>query len=368
MKRTTMARLGLLCGMLAGAGGQALPAHADEAPKATHALRGLDPVELCGGHEVAGDPARVATHGGHAYAFASEANRAAFTADPERYAIQWGGACARMGPVSGKGAPDRFLVHEGRIYVFASEDCRATFAKSPASFFDPDEPAPTGSDAHAAAGRAWIEKAVEATGGAQALDAVRTYVARFDQPGSAPGLALTTEWSARFPDDLRRHRHSGGRWPETAVVTASDGFLRSGDSVETMHPAARRELRRAFARTPFALLRARTREDFRAYRRGDRDLAGTAVVEVEVGTQGVSALLRIERGTGRLHSFVARGRGRGGAFTSIDDTLSDERAVGALRLAHHRDPRAAGVSLVTGGLTFASIVVDEPLADDLFRR
>ncbi len=366
--RTTMAGIGLLCATLSWLGATGARVHADEAPTPTSTLRGLDPVELCAGREVAGEATLSARHDGRTYAFASEANRAAFTADPERYGVQWGGACARMGPASGKGAPDLFLVHEGRIYLFASEACRTTFSKDPAAFFDPDETPPTGTNAEAVAGATWIERAVEALGGAKALDAVRTYVARYDQPGSAPGLALTTEWSARLPDDLRRHRHSGGRWPETAVVTATDGFLRSGDGLETLHPAARRELRRAFARTPFALLRARTRDGFRAFRRGDREVGGVTVVEVEVGVQGVNALLRIDRATGRLHSYVTRGRGRDGAFTAIDDTLSDERPVGGLRIAHHRDPRAGGVSLVPGGLTFTTIGVDVPLGDDLFRR
>ena len=368
MKRSLTVGVGLGLLLLGSWAAPAGRARAEDAAKPTVALKGLDPVELCGGREVAGEPSRTASHDGHVYAFATDVSKAAFAADPERYAIQWSAACARMGPLSGKGSPDRYAVHEGRIYVFASEDCRSTFVKNPDGFLDLDEPAPTGSDADAAAGRVWIDKAVEALGGAKALDGVRTYVARFDQPGSSPGLSLTTEWSVRFPDDIRRHRHYGGRWPETAVVTATDGFLRSGDGVETMHAAGRRELRRAFARTPFALLRARTRDDFRAFLRGEREIGGTGVAEVEVGTGGVVALLRIERATGRLHSFVVRGRGRGGAFTAIDDALSDERPVGPLKLAFHRDPRAGGVSLIAGGLTFSSIAVDEVLADDLFRR
>lgn len=101
-------------------------------PKATPpepALKGLDPVALVGGQEVAGDPANALERGGFRYLFASGDNRKQFERDPSRYEIQMKGDCAAMPGV--KGNPDLFAVVKGRIYVFGSADCRASFAAEP---------------------------------------------------------------------------------------------------------------------------------------------------------------------------------------------------------------------------------------------
>lgn len=101
------------------------------------ALKGFDPVALADGKEVSGRSDLTATHGIYRYQFVDEANRRKFLSDPERFAIQMGGGCARMGPLAGLGNPDRFLVHEGRIYIFASDGCRSSFQKAPARFLAP---------------------------------------------------------------------------------------------------------------------------------------------------------------------------------------------------------------------------------------
>jgi hypothetical protein len=47
-------------------------------------------------------------------------------AEPERFAVQMGGGCGRMGPLSGSCSPERFAVHDGRIDIFASDAWGAT--------------------------------------------------------------------------------------------------------------------------------------------------------------------------------------------------------------------------------------------------
>ena len=98
-------------------------------------LRGLDPVALCEGREVPGSDTITATHEGYLYRFADEQSRERFHADRERYAVQMGGACGRMGPLSGKGAVDRFPrprgsnlpVRVGRVSRRVSPRPRAVF-------------------------------------------------------------------------------------------------------------------------------------------------------------------------------------------------------------------------------------------------
>lgn len=59
------------------------------------AIQGYDPVAyFTDQRAVPGDPGITATHDGAIYQFASTAHKAAFEADPARYAPQYGGYCA----------------------------------------------------------------------------------------------------------------------------------------------------------------------------------------------------------------------------------------------------------------------------------
>lgn len=57
------------------------------------ALEGYDPVSYFGGTPVRGSESFTATHLGATYRFTSAANRDLFTADPVKYAPQFGGYC-----------------------------------------------------------------------------------------------------------------------------------------------------------------------------------------------------------------------------------------------------------------------------------
>jgi YHS domain-containing protein len=93
-------------------------------------LEGLDPVLLTQGKEVLGKPAITSTRGRFKYVFATEENKAMFEKQPERYEIQLGGTCARMGPQVG-GNADLYSVHNGRIYIFGSGECQKRFEAAP---------------------------------------------------------------------------------------------------------------------------------------------------------------------------------------------------------------------------------------------
>ena len=114
--------------LLAASAPPASPTPSDEPELALH---GLDPVSLCEGAEAEGREDLLVTRGRYVYRFASEESRARFLEDPERWGVQWGGGCGRMGPLSGVGSPERWTVHDGRIYLFASDECRAGFLSQP---------------------------------------------------------------------------------------------------------------------------------------------------------------------------------------------------------------------------------------------
>ena len=96
----------------------------------------LDPVELMAGKEVGGKEGLFVVHENYPYLFTSQANQTAFRSDPARYEIQLGGACARMGPLSGRGKTSIHAVLNGRIYIFASEGCRKGFLATPEKVLD----------------------------------------------------------------------------------------------------------------------------------------------------------------------------------------------------------------------------------------
>ena len=92
-------------------------------------LKGLDPVLLVEGKQVKGVETNSAEFGNFKYFFASKEDKAMFTKEPSRYAVQNNGDCGLM-PRSG-GNPDIFFVHKGKIYLMACEDCLAAAKASP---------------------------------------------------------------------------------------------------------------------------------------------------------------------------------------------------------------------------------------------
>ena len=84
------------------------------------ALRGHDAVAYFkDGKPVRGSPEHRADYQGSTFHFATAANRAAFVADPARYAPQYGGYCA-YGLASGYKAaidPAAFTIVDGKLYL-----------------------------------------------------------------------------------------------------------------------------------------------------------------------------------------------------------------------------------------------------------
>lgn len=83
------------------------------------------------GEAVKGDPAITSGHQGVTWRFASEANKAAFEADPARYMPQFGGFCSNginyAVPWGGGGGPDSWRIYRGKLYVFGGRSARDHF-------------------------------------------------------------------------------------------------------------------------------------------------------------------------------------------------------------------------------------------------
>lgn len=84
------------------------------------AISGYDPISYFSGEALAGNPEFSATHNGATFRFASEANRDAFVADPDRYTPEYGGFCATAmseGTVF-EVDPTNFKVDGERLFLF----------------------------------------------------------------------------------------------------------------------------------------------------------------------------------------------------------------------------------------------------------
>jgi len=285
-----------------------------------------DPVALVGGTQVVGAEAHQATHEGYTYRFQHAASLATFRAQPGRYAIQLGGACARMGILSGKGSPNRFTVHEGRIYVFASDGCRATFLKDPSRVLETLDPWTEPSASERAEAQRRLALAVKAHGGAAALRAVRTlaWERTFEEVSGGKTYArrmartLTSGGGVNFEDawDASAYRYVDG--PE-------GGRYEGGKATETLSDLQRAWVRRTHRwHEPMALLAAALE--------GQARIAPGAGASLQVHVEGVTTRLDLDSESHRVVRTEHRGW-TGGFLGTVQRTYSGFQRVGPLLVA-----------------------------------
>jgi YHS domain-containing protein len=115
----------------------ATPASAEQpafytAKNAKLALSGYDPVAyFVSAQAVRGEPTLTAPYQGGTFAFANDANRAAFIADPAKYAPQYGGYCAwavSQG-YTASSDPQAWKIVDGKLYLNYNKSVAATWAK-----------------------------------------------------------------------------------------------------------------------------------------------------------------------------------------------------------------------------------------------
>ena len=334
------------------------------------ALGGNDPILLGQGKETAGDPAFSAEHYLYLYRFVDAANRELFRKDPERYGIQMGGGCGRMGPASGKGDVERYAVHDGRIYVFASDQCRAAFLKKPDAFLDPDDAAATGSEAAAVRARELLDLAEKAHGGAKLLAAKSL---RFTQETTTK-LKDGTERKdgrreiIRLPGDVRVESWWGvPRFVE--VDAASGGFeVNSKGESTTRHATALRSTRRSFWRRPLLILRERGRADFKAFHVGEGMVGKFKTEQVVVSFDGMTTTLAIDPVSGLVHGTSSRGRGPEFWFGKVERAFSDFRDVGGLMIPFKTEVVFDGKPRPESTVIWNAVEVDAAIEPGDFRR
>jgi len=339
------------------------------APK--EALDGVDPVILLTqGKEVSGKADLKVVRAKFQYLFATPESKAIFEKSPEKYEIQLSGACARMGG-GVTGNPADYAVVDGRIYIFGSDDCHKKFVAAPARFLPkPAPPMPSGPAAEAQ-GRALVERAVKAIGGAEKLDALTTYIESSSQiqkrPAGDAAIAVKTMW--RFPGGVRAERTTtlGDRTQSSAnLLTPAGGwFLAQGRSFP-QSPESIAQAEAIFNRQLVPLLRARRDTDFKAaaVRGGIED--GVPVDRVRIQLRGLDVTLAIEK-SGLVHSLSFTGRGFESEIGSYVLSLGDYREVSGLRLPFSERALFNGAPDPLLTRTIDAIAVNTPLDPALFQ-
>jgi YHS domain-containing protein len=298
------------------------------------ALDGLDPVLLVQGKEVPGKSALSAVHGGFTYLFSTAENKTAFERTPDKYAIQLGGLCARMGKATG-GNPSDFVVHEGKIYVFGSDECHNRFQAAPARYIPPaSKPVPSRADA-LGRGRKLLDEAARAIG--PTLDSVATLVESYTQVQmrSQGELQVATKTMWKYPDRVRQERRAtmmGTPMGSTLLFNPEGAWYISLQGQAYPSPAAGRpSLQADFGRHPVALVKNRGRAGVLAAAEGSTSIDGVAVERVRVVDGPIDAIVNLDARR-RVHSISFVDRDNEGVYGTFIIFYSDHRAVDGLTL------------------------------------
>jgi hypothetical protein len=268
-----------------------------------------------------------------------------------------------------RGNPSDYVVHDGRIYIFGSDECRKVFTAAPAKFIPKPVPAMPTDTAAVTRGRALLDKAAAAHGGA-ALDAARTYVesaitiqARQSGPVDIP---VKNMW--RFPGDARSERilpMGQQKMNLTTVITAADawggGNTRTSPLPEPMRPAAEASLWRSL----IPLLRVRGDQ---AVQVAAVPAAAGSIERVRVIRKGLDVTLAIDSASGRVQSLTYADRNPQGEVGEITIAFEEFRTVDGLLIPFVENASFNGVPNPALGRKLESASVNTPLDTSLFTR
>lgn len=330
MTRHVMAAVLGLAG-LAGAGAFAQQAAVVEV------LDGTDPVLLVQGKDVLGKADLKVVRGRFVYLFATPETKAAFEADPAKYKVQMNGACARMGPGVG-GNPSDFAVVDGRIYLFGSDECHKKFVAAPARFLPREAPPMPTAAKDLLQGQALIERAVQALGGASALDAVQSYSETMTQVQKRPAgdVPVVTKTTWAFTTGIRSEQSMTiqGNAATRATLVNQEGswFIDQRGRSYPQNPIGRATTEQEFGRQLVPLLHSRRDPKFKAAAVGTAVVGGTSVERVRIQNGTVDVTLGIEPVSGRIHSLEFTGRNMEAEIGAYALVYGDFRQVNGLTL------------------------------------
>lgn len=340
--------------------------------QAREALDGVDTVVLLTqGKEVFGRSELRVERGRFVYLFSSAETRAAFERAPEKYEIQMGGLCATMGR-GASGNPSDYAVVDGRIYIFGSDDCHKRFVAAPAKFMAPEAaPMPDGAGAKTR-GRELVERAVEAAGGAERIDAIATYVESSTRVQTTPRGSQTAVSKVmwRLPGSVRFERtiRNQDRTMTFGTVLTPAGAWSVGPdgSFMPLVEQARSSFEQEYGRALVPLLRGRGGPAFKAAALEPAAMDGVEVDRVRIQSGAVDVTLGIDRATGAVRGMTFVDRGPTGEFGEYTLLFSDVRDVDGLAIPFAVRALFNGSPDQALTRTLESVAVNLPLDAALF--
>ena len=356
-------RVGMLVLMLGGV------ASAQQPPPAADALDGIDTVVLLTqGKEVFGKEQFKTIHGRFAYLFSSAETKAQFDEAPERYAIQMGGLCARMGKTV-SGNPADYAVHDGKIYIFGSDACHKAFVAAPAKYL-PKAAAPMSTDADGVRrGRTLVDKAAAAVGD---VSKISTYSETSSQTQRRPtgDVTVVTRTMWRFPDGVRRERSlpmgNGEVMTLGNLLTPAGAWSVGPQGLRAELPEGIPSVQLDLWRQVVPILRMRHDRDVAVVALGPGSVQGTAVERVRVRRGGLDVTLNIDASNGRVHSTTFIDRGPGGEIGEYTIAFDDFRAVDGFMLPFKETASFNGTADPGLSRALDKISVNAPLDTALF--
>jgi YHS domain-containing protein len=339
-----------------------LHAGAQEPPLA---VKGLDPIALSQGKEIAGLESLESRHGLYRYRFANKENKAAFEAKPEERGIQFGGACGKMGPFSGNGNPARFFVHDGRIYTFASESCRDSFKKDPEKHIERPNPVPQGSAEQRKRGGELVDLALVGFGGAKHVDGLKTLqeVTRQVYKHGEKETISKHQVAWAFPDRVRIVEEFSV--PYGFVVDGQKGHQISGKESSTLENSMREVAWRQALRQPLAMLKNRNAKGFVAIAKGPGKVGETAVELLVVSLHGATSTWSVEPKSGRILQVQYEAR-RGMVGDNVVK-FADFRDVDGLIMPYHRSTFFNGKAVTSPEVQIERIVPNGEINPEIFK-
>ncbi|CAN1500135.1 hypothetical protein MCEMSE15_00465 [Fimbriimonadaceae bacterium] len=267
------------------------------------------------GNAVTGEGKFSTTRWGYRYFFTSAENRDAFVAEPEKYEVQLGGACGKMGELSGLGSPKIFTVHEDRLYFFASEGCKKGFVADPSKRLEHDIPVPRLTAAAAKLGNENFARLVKWSGGAKAWNDLPSHRQVFKEKLvlSSKPYEHILKLSFGKPDEY----HQGDAWNASEyshAISGEKGYFAQGSKFERpMHPQQVRAAERERDLTYVNAVRAGLRGVV---------IAGNQQGDVTIYFNGVAVTFRTKVKTGEITQMSYIGRGSNADVGEVTKVLS----------------------------------------------
>ena len=292
----------------------------------------VDPVELVAGRETPGLESISHQHGGFTYRFRSKQNLETFLKEPQRFEIQFGGGCGRMGPLSGVGRTSIYTVYKNRIYIFASEQCRTGFLKRPDKLIDRDDPRPKPTPESRRQAMRLLNVAARRVGSPEAWDKLKSLRWKTTKTVSSGGREYHNEEheTVVFPASFRRDSiWDDERWGY--VSKGQKGWFDDNGEKRLMVGVQVRALNRRFFGHPIVVLANRNRKDFVAERLKPLKLDGDSLNRVRVWLGGTAAILSITE-TGDIVSTTIRDRGKTMDFVNVERRYSEFRELNGVRM------------------------------------